>query len=65
MIVRRKLLIAAAALPFAAFAQRPDKVARVGWLPRQFTLSVNLRTAKALGIAIPQAILLRADELIE
>ena len=33
--------------------------------PRQFRLTVNLRTAKALGIAIPQAVLLRADELIE
>jgi len=32
--------------------------------PTQFSLAVNLRTAKALGITIPGSILLRADEVI-
>jgi len=32
--------------------------------PTRFTLAVNLRTAKAVGITIPQSILLRADEVI-
>ena len=33
--------------------------------PTRFKLSLNLKTAKALGIAIPRPILLSADELIE
>ena len=32
--------------------------------PTQYTLAVNLNTAKALGLWIPESILLRADEVI-
>ena len=33
--------------------------------PRQFRFAVNLKTAKALGITIPPAVLLRADRVVE
>jgi putative ABC transport system substrate-binding protein len=52
-------------------AEYVDKIlrgARPGELPveqpTKYVFAVNLKTAKALGITIPESILLRADEVI-
>ena len=34
-------------------------------LPTKYEMDVNLKTAKALGLTVPQSIVLRADQVIE
>ncbi len=69
-------LLSYGAVPSLLIRQATAYVERILWggakpgdlpiqLPSKFELVVNLKTAKAIGITIPQSILIRADEVIQ
>ena len=69
-------LLCYAASPAVLIRQAADYVKRILWegakpgelpiqLPAKVDLQVNLKTAKAIGLTLPQSLLLRADKVIE
>jgi hypothetical protein len=62
--MRRRTFVAGLSViaAFGATRAQGTPAIRIGWkLPPRIELAVNMKTAKALDLAVPQSLLLRAD----